>query len=58
MTLPSPALSHSWVFWTEMVVLAIVVLVAATLLTLVFNGGALPNPFDVVRDPAPGVWPF
>jgi hypothetical protein len=42
--------------WLELLVLALIIVVAALVLTLIFNGPSAANAFNITTDPGAGLY--
>ena len=44
--------------WLELLVLALIVVVAALALTMIFTGPGAPNAYNITSDPGAGLYPW
>jgi len=56
MSLYDAGVTRSPGFLAEVVLVGLVVVVFATILTLLLSGGTAPNTFDLTSDPAMNLW--
>ena len=58
MAMVQHATERSRTMWLEILILALITVVAAVLLTLIFNGPGAPLVFNITNDPGAGLYPW
>ncbi|HEY5489073.1 MAG TPA: hypothetical protein VIK00_04470 [Candidatus Limnocylindrales bacterium] len=58
MAMVQHAIERSRTVWLEILILALITVVAAVVLTLIFNGPGAPNAFNITTDPGAGLYPW
>ena len=58
MAMVQHAIERSRTVWLEILILALITVVAAVVLTLIFNGPGAPNAFNITNDPGAGLYPW